>query len=1433
MFNSGLRGNRAPDGYGTVSSQAQFVQSKYPIPNIITFQVCNLGEYTPNGDTAADTAGNQTIVIVGSGFLNGCTLVLDNTTISPVTFLSDDKIAFTSPAKASGTYVIYVSNPNGGTAILAPGLVYSGSPTFTTAAGSIGSYYETQSISNTIIATSDSEITYSISSGSLPSGATFYANGVISGTAPVENNSNTYSFTVQATDAENQDAFRSFSLTINTDVVTWSSPADGTTYTYPATNPISNVTLSATSAAGYNVSYTANALPANVTLTGNVISGTPNTVANTTTLLTATAATTGRSATRTINWVITVANDVYFPYTSLLLSGTAPTNTWVQDASTNKFAVTITGDSRPVGFSPYNTNWGVSFSNGRLYGSSSTALSFGGNSFTVEAWVYMRDRTYNYWIIGGQGGSPQFQWYIAANSGYLVASAAGAFDASASTTAVPLNTWTHVALVRNGSSAIKYFVNGVVSGNPSLSVSFNGSSGTIEIGSTNNTGGVQPFTGSISNIRVVKDTALYTDSFTPSTSPLTAITNTSLLACQNNIFKDNSSNNLSLTASGATITSFGPFTETDTTTGSGYFDGTGDYLVTPSSTSLAPATNTTPFTIECWVYVTASTTLYACIAATNYAYTLGFGSGVGTYDATITPWFGFYNGGWTGVRSTTAITLNAWNHLACTYTGSNVYIYQNGIQRATAGVSDWQINNQATTVVIARRPDGENPFTGYISDARITIGTAVYASVGGNGTTAFTPPSSPLTALANTKYLSLQYRLGENSNRILDTSGNYYLVTRNGNVTQGTFTPFSLTGWSIYLDGSTSFNIPSGLSTAFAGWGGRTRSFDCWIYRVANTTDYSIQNAYAAVAANGRWSIGISGNKLYFGWTTSTGSETSVGTNASIPLGWVHLSVSVNSTNSSSTIIYLGINGTVETFSNNNLSTQTSSYGWNGMFAGTQYKPATFTGYCGAYRWSDNLRYTSNYSVPTAPFTSDGNTLFLFAQSNRFLDQSSNAYSITVASGTPSIQSFSPFSPTNSYSMATVGGSGYFDGTADFLTVAHNASLSISGNTDACIEAFFYVTTSGVNNAICDKSGISGTAYPNYAVGITSANKMNFVLGNAASPGTLVINMSGSATIIPNQWYHVVCTKRYVGGGSVNEYRIILNGVLDAFTTSANPSDTRAGPLYIGRADQSSSTDFDGYISGLRIFNTAIPTAYQTSSTTIGATIYSFPTVPSGPNKDAKLLLGFTNSGIIDTTSKNDFETYGNALITNAQSKWSTTSLYFDGSGDYLVINPTSVTALFQNYAFGTGDFTIEAWVYATAFSLDKVIVSSYGAWAGTVNFYLGTRAGSPNIFIFRAGDSTPITINGNTGIVTNTWYHIAISRSSGTTRMFVDGVVQTTTHTGTVNVSNTTRPLVVGSDDTTPGEYWSGYINDLRLTKGYGRYTSNFTPPSAPFASY
>ena len=173
----------------------------------------------PGDDLAADTAGGQTISLTGLNFTSTVTVLIGTSPISTasvVSVISSTSITFTAPAAPAGNYIVYVINSDGSTAIAVPGISYSGTPTWTTAAGSLGTAPISTSVNFTVAATGDAPITYSLYSGTLPSGVTLNTStGVISGTAPILSSSTTYNFVIRATDGQKQDTDRSFSLAVS------------------------------------------------------------------------------------------------------------------------------------------------------------------------------------------------------------------------------------------------------------------------------------------------------------------------------------------------------------------------------------------------------------------------------------------------------------------------------------------------------------------------------------------------------------------------------------------------------------------------------------------------------------------------------------------------------------------------------------------------------------------------------------------------------------------------------------------------------------------------------------------------------------------------------------------------------------------------------------------------------------------------------------------------------------------------------------------------------------------------------------------------------------------------------------------------------------------------------------------------------------------
>jgi hypothetical protein len=177
----------------------------------------------------------------------------------------------------------------------------------------------------------------------------------------------------------------------------------------------------------------------------------------------------------------------------------------------------------------------------------------------------------------------------------------------------------------------------------------------------------------------------------------------------------------------------------------------------------------------------------------------------------------------------------------------------------------------------------------------------------------------------------------------------------------------------------------------------------------------------------------------------------------------------------------------------------------------------------------------------------------------------------------------------------------------------------------------------------------------------------------------------------------------------------------------------------------------------------------------------------------------------------------GNAQISTAQSKFGGSSLAFDGTGDYLSL------PLDNQISFGSGEFTFEFWLFRNT--------SSYFAIFDTRA--LGQNPDGQILFYVLSNGEVEVIVKGVTRLsggstTINSWNHYALVRdSSNVVTGYINGV--------SVGTWSTSENFTLGSAPTIGSTvnntfYLNGYIDDLRITKGVARYTSNFTPPTAPF---
>ena len=494
-----------------------------------------------------------------------------------------------------------------------------------------------------------------------------------------------------------------------------------------------------------------------------------------------------------------------------------------------------------------------------------TALSLGTGAWTVEAWIYTSSTSWSLIDFGLVNGTHD-QFVTDSGNSYFGHNDGSAWNSLNWWSSSDNGKWNHIAYVSESSTVKKIYKNGVLreTFTSGASTHYGYDSADIVIGERSD--GYYRDTGmKLSNLRIVKGTAVYTGAFTPPTSPLTAISGTSLLAFQQHTGSpaDRSGNNVSLVADHAgTASTDSPFVPTFTvpdsdltaitntkllaftestpeniTTGSTLFDGTNDSLSIPNF-----AMGTSDYTIEMWFRPTS---------LGNYVHLYdGRGGSSGNailIQLTNTGTVRFYSVSFR-ISGSDTVSANTWNHVALERVGNINTLYLNGVSQGTYDDGGTSFIGPANNVGRIGSDDSGSGsfFPGYISDFRIVIGSAVY-----NG--AFTPPTSTLTAITNTQILTSR----TSSGTITDASSNNHTITANNGAAASAFgvvkppTDISTASNTLTAVGSAEFSYATPFEQ---GTGGSTLFY--------GTADSS--NDYLTIASSSEFAFGTNDFTIEF-----------------------------------------------------------------------------------------------------------------------------------------------------------------------------------------------------------------------------------------------------------------------------------------------------------------------------------------------------------------------------------------------------------------------------------------------------------------------------------------------------------------------------------------------------------------------------------------
>jgi len=286
---------------------------------------------------------------------------------------------------------------------------------------------------------------------------------------------------------------------------------------------------------------------------------------------------------------------------------------------------------------------------------------------------------------------------------------------------------------------------------------------------------------------------------------------------------------------------------------------------------------------------------------------------------------------------------------------------------------------------------------------------------------------------------------------------------------------------------------------------------------------------------------------------------------------------------------------------------------------------------------------------------------------------------------------------------------------------------------------------------------------------------------------------------------------------AANDLLLSVNGVVQTPTTDYTVS-------------ASTVTFTDSYPSGSSVNVRYLVSATSSSYVDLNNIVLTGTTTGDAYYPQVAALLHFdgTNgSTVITDNSKNNLTvtSVNGAAISTAQSKFGGASCFFDGADDYLSINYNSV------FNFGTDSFTWESWIYPTNISGIDGIYATSGGTGANPKFVIHLNAGTPSIHYNNLTNGSDIYTTATSAVSINTWTHLAFVRNGSNWTWYING---NSAGTGTNNttITFTSQPTYIGYGGESYFTQFNGYIDELRITKGIARYTSNFTPSTTAFSN-
>ena len=414
---------------------------------------------------------------------------------------------------------------------------------------------------------------------------------------------------------------------------------------------------------------------------------------------------------------------------------------------------------------------------------------------------------------------------------------------------------------------------------------------------------------------------------------------------------------------------------------------------------------------------------------------------------------------------------------------------------------------------------------------------------------------------------------------------------------------------------------------------------------------------------------------------------------------------------------------------------------------------------------------------------------------NTSFDDSSNSDHTITRGGNTTTQSFTPNHPG--------GYSAFFDGTNDFI---EGPSVDLLGSGAFTVECWVHILSNGTTYT--DAFLAQYQTNNKLIFGVKADVVRVWMAGSEVRVGTININNNG--------WHHVALVR-----DAGNSCQLYVDGVADgaAFNNGTDFS-TSLENFEIGSWDNGSGSDLHGYIRDLRVVK----------GTAVYTTAFTPPTEALTAIDGTSLLAchspvfrdGSTNEHTLTVNGNVKLERFGPYDYEPYSAASHGSSAYLDGTGDYLKYNPGA------DIAFGTGDFTVEFWVYHTTAPGANAIFDTRGG--GTANWGLFRDSTNGGRIQWYTGSSNTYSTGTNKWSAQNTWIHIAYCRSGTTGYFFINGELLNT-QTDSTNYSTSSTETTIGARYSQDTLFLQGYLSNIRIVKGTAVYTAAFTPPTSALA--